>query len=185
MFNSVTVWLEDVNAFGKFKDAATSNPTLSVEVQRETAYFEAASKPIGRILNVIAYVIGGFMALGAVFGALNTMYSAISARSVEIATLRAIGFGSGPVVVSVFVEALLLALAGAIVGAALAWFFFNGNTVSTAAGGNSPSQLTFPLSITPGLIATGVVGALIIGVLGGLFPALRAARRPVAMALRG
>jgi len=123
------------------------------------------------------------MALGAMFGALNTMYSAISARSLEIATLRAIGFGAGPVVVSVFVEALLLALAGALLGAGIAWFFFNGNAVSTTTG-SSPSQLTFSLNVTPSLIALGVSCAIVIGFLGGLFPALRAARRPVALALR-
>lgn len=182
-FNSTTIWLQDDAAFNTFKDAVTTNPTLQVDVKREPAYFEEASRPIGRLLKIIAYVIGGFMALGAVFGALNTMYSAISARSVEIATLRAIGFGSGPVVISIFVEALLLALLGAIVGTAIAWLFFNGNAVSTATG-NSPAQLTFPLNVTPALIATGVGCALLIGVLGGLFPALRAARRPVAMALR-
>lgn len=183
-FNSVTAWLDDDSAYTKFKDSVTTNPTLSVDVKRERAYFEQASKPIGRLLTIIAYAIGGFMALGAVFGALNTMYSAISARTVEIATLRAIGFGSGPVIVSVFVEALLLALTGAALGTAIAWFFFNGNAVSTTTG-NTPSQLTFSLDVTPPLVAAGIGCALAIGVLGGLFPALRAARRPVAVALRG
>ena len=182
-FSSTTVWLQDNGSFDTFKDAVTTDPTLSVDVKREKTYFEDTSKPIGKLLTVIAYVIGGFMALGAMFGALNTMYSAISARSLEIATLRAIGFGAGPVVVSVFVEALLLALAGALLGAGIAWFFFNGNAVSTTTG-SSPSQLTFSLSVTPSLIALGVSCALVIGFLGGLFAALRAARRPVAMALR-
>jgi putative ABC transport system permease protein len=182
-FSSTTVWLENDAAFNAFKDAVTADPTLQVDVKREPAYFEDASKPVGRLLNIIAYAIGGFMALGAVFGALNTMYSAISARAIEIATLRAIGFGAGPVVVSVFVEALLLALAGAILGAGIAWFFFNGNAVSTASG-TSPSQLTFSLEVTGGLIAAGIGCALLIGVLGGLFPAMRAARRPVAIGLR-
>jgi putative ABC transport system permease protein len=182
-FSSTTVWLENDAAFNTFKDAVTADPKLQVDVKREPAYFEAASKPVGRLLNLIAYAIGGFMALGAVFGALNTMYSAISARAIEIATLRAIGFGAGPVVVSVFVEALLLALAGALLGAGIAWFFFNGNAISTASG-NSPSQLTFSLDVTPTLLATGVGCALVIGLLGGLFPAIRAARRPVAIGLR-
>jgi len=182
-FSSTTVWLENDAAFNTFKDAVTTNPTLEVDVKREPEYFEAASKPVGRLLNIIAYAIGGFMALGAVFGALNTMYSAISARAVEIATLRAIGFGALPVVVSVFVEALLLALVGAILGAGIAWFFFNGNAISTASG-TSPSQLTFSLEVTGSLIAAGVGCALAIGVLGGLFPAIRAARRPVAIGLR-
>ena len=183
-FSSTTVWLEDDAAFTRFKDSVTTNPTLSVDVKREPTYFQDASKQIGRLLTIIAYVIGGFMALGAVFGALNTMYSAISARALEIATLRAIGFGATPVVVSVFVEALLLASCGAVLGALIAWFFFNGNAISTTTG-NSPSQLTFSLDVTPELLAVGVGCALMIGVLGGLFPAIRAARRPVATALRG
>lgn len=184
VFNSTTVWLEDDASFTKFKDAVTTNPTLSVDVKREPAYFEESSRPVGQVMKIIAYVIGSFMALGAVFGALNTMYSAISARTIEIATLRAIGFGAGPVVVSVFVEAMLLAIAGAALGAGIAWFFFDGNAV-TGATGNSRSQLTFSLNVTPNLIAVGVAFALVIGLLGGLFPAIRAARRPVAMALRG
>lgn len=182
-FSSTTVWLQDNRSFDTFKDSVTTNPTLSVDVKREKTYFEDTSKPIGKLLTVIAYVIGGFMALGAMFGALNTMYSAISARSLEIATLRAIGFGAGPVVVSVFVEALLLAMAGALLGAGIAWFFFNGNAVSTTTG-SSPSQMTFSLDVTPSLVALGMSCALVIGFLGGLFPALRAARRPVALALR-
>lgn len=184
VFNSTTVWLEDDASYDTFKDSVTTDPTLQVDVKREPAYFAEVSKPIGQLLTIIAYVIGGFMALGAVFGALNTMYSAISARSIEIATLRALGFGPGPVVVSVFVEALLLAFLGALLGAAIAWFFFNGNAVSTTTG-NTPSQLTFSLNVTPALILLGAGCALFIGVLGGLFPAVRAARRPVATALRG
>jgi len=183
-FNSTTVWLENDAAFETFKNSVTTDPTLSVDVKREPAYFEELSKPVGRLLKVIAYVIGGFMALGAVFGALNTMYSAISARAVEIATLRAIGFGATPVVASVFAEALLLALTGSALGALVAWLFFNGSHVSTTTGTNQ-SQLTFTLNVTTELVAVGVACALLIGVLGGLFPALRAARRPVAMALRG
>jgi len=183
-FNSATVWLEDSAAYAKLKDAISTNPTLSVDVKTEPAYFEESSRQVAELLKIIAYVIGGFMALGAVFGALNTMYSAISARGVEIATLRAIGFGAVPVVVSVFAEAMLLATTGAVVGAAVAWLFFDGNLVSTASS-NSRSQLTFALSVTPGLVAVGATFALAIGALGGLFPAIRAARRPVATALRG
>jgi len=184
VFNSATVWLEDGAAYAKLKDAISTNPTLSVDVKTEPAYFAESSRQVAELLEVIAYVIGGFMALGAMFGALNTMYSAISARGVEIATLRAIGFGAGPVVVSVFAEAMLLAVAGAVVGAAVAWLFFDGNLVSTAST-NSRSQLTFALTVTPGLVAVGATFALAIGALGGLFPAIRAARRPVATALRG
>src|SRR5271168_3806245 len=128
-FNSVTVWLESPAAFDTLKASVTRNPTLSMDVQREAAYYESQSKRFGKFLAIIANVIGVVMAIGAIFGALNTMYSAVSARAVEIATLRAIGFGSAGVVMSVLVEALTLAIFGALVGAALAWFFFNGNTV--------------------------------------------------------
>jgi putative ABC transport system permease protein len=134
------------------------------------------------VISVIAYVVGGIMAVGALFGALNTMYSAVSARAREIATLRALGFGATPVVISVFVEALLLALLGGALGAVAAWLFFDGNIVSTS-GGNV-AQIVFALAFTPGLVAIGVIWACAIGLIGGLFPAVRAARLPVATALR-
>jgi putative ABC transport system permease protein len=136
-------------------------------------------------LNLVAYAIGGIMAVGALFGALNTMYSAVSTRSAEIATLRAIGFSGSAVVVSVFVEALALALVGAGLGVLLAYAGFNGNTVSSVANtvGNN-AQIIFSLSITTDLVLTGVALACAVGFLGGLFPAVRAARLPVATALR-
>jgi putative ABC transport system permease protein len=124
------------------------------------------------------------MAVGAIFSALNTMYSAVSARLKEIATLRAIGFGSTAMIISVLAEALLLALIGGAIGAALAWLFFNGYTVSTSGGSAAGGQLVFELSVNPGLIALGVAWACVIGLVGGLFPAVRAARLPVATALR-
>jgi putative ABC transport system permease protein len=182
-FSSVTVGLEREDTFDALKSSLTTDPTLSVDVKREPTYFADASRPIGQILTFIAYVIGGIMALGAVFAALNTMYSAISTRTTEIATLRAIGFGAGSVVVSVFVEALMLALVGAAIGAASAWFFFNGSSVSTLSG-TSPSQLTYALHVSPGLIAIGIACACLIGLIGGLFPAIRAARLTVAAAMR-
>ena len=113
------------------------------------------------MLSFIAYVVGGIMAVGALFGALNTMYSAVSTRSQEIATLRAIGFGSTPVVISVMLEALLLALLGAVIGASLSWMFFNGNAVSTL--GANFTQVVFKLTVTPGLIALGIIWACVIG----------------------
>jgi putative ABC transport system permease protein len=128
-------------------------------------------------------VVGGIMAVGAIFGALNTMYSAVSTRSREIATLRAIGFGPVPVVISVFVEALLLALIGGAVGALIAWLMFNGHSVDTTGGGFG-GELIFDLAVTPALVVLGIVWACVIGVIGGLFPAIRAARLPVATALR-
>ncbi len=182
LFQSVTVLLDSPESFTIFKDALTSNPTLSVDVKREPDYYAAQSNQLGVILSFVANIVGGIMAIGAIFGALNTMYSAVSARTVEIATLRAIGFGAFPVVISVFAEAVLLAVSGGILGAALAWAFFNGNSVSTL-GGNF-TQVVFPLTVSPGLLVLGVIWALAIGVIGGLFPAIRAARMPVAVALR-
>ncbi len=123
------------------------------------------------------------MGIGAIFGALNTMYSAVAARTREVATLRALGFGAGAVVVSVLVEAMLLALAGGALGAAAAWFFFDGYRTSTL-NWDSFSQVTFAFDVTPALLAQGTALALVLGLVGGLFPAIRAARLPVTAALR-
>ncbi|NGY04299.1 ABC transporter permease [Solimonas terrae] len=181
-FQSVTTLLDAASSFDAFKDALTTNPTLTVDVKREPEYYAAQSQRLTAMLNFVAYFVGGIMAVGAMFGALNTMYSAVSARAREIATLRAIGFGAGPVVFSVFTESLLLALMGSAIGALLAWLFFNGNAVSTL--GANFSQIVFRLTVTPGLIIAGVCLGLFIGLLGGLFPAIRSARLPVVDALR-
>ncbi|MDY6948275.1 MAG: FtsX-like permease family protein [Pseudomonadota bacterium] len=181
-FQSVTVLLESASSFQSFKDSLLGNPGLSVDVVREREYYQQQSKTMSTVIKVIAYVVGGIMAVGAVFAALNTMYSAVSARLQEIATLRALGFGSTAMVMSVLAEALVLALIGGVIGALLAWVFFNGNTVSTSGGGMG--QMVFALSVSPQLMILGIVWACLIGVLGGLFPAMRAARLPVAMALR-
>ncbi len=181
-FQSVTVFLESAAAFQTFKDSLLSNPALSVDVMRERDYYRQQSKAMSTIISVIAYVVGGIMAVGAIFAALNTMYSAVSARLQEIATLRALGFGSTAMVLSVLAEAFVLALIGGVIGAVIAWLFFNGNTVSTSGGGMG--QLVFALSVNPQLMILGIVWACVIGLLGGLFPAVRAARLPVAMALR-
>lgn len=181
-FQSVTVFLESASAFPTFKDSLTANPTLAVDVIREREYYRQQSKTMSTIISVIAYVVGGIMAVGAIFAALNTMYSAVSARLREIATLRALGFGSTAMVMSVLAEALLLALIGGVIGAVIAWLFFNGNTVSTSGGGMG--QVVFALNVDPRLMVLGVVWACVIGLLGGLFPAIRAARLPVATALR-
>jgi putative ABC transport system permease protein len=183
-FQSVTVLLESPAAFQKFKDALTSNPALAVDVSREREYYRRQSETIGQVIYIIAYVVGGIMAIGAIFSALNTMYSAVSARLREIATLRAIGFGPTAMVMSVLAEALLLALIGGVIGSAIAWLFFNGHQVSTSAGGNAAGHLIFELSVSPALIVTGILWAIGIGLIGGLFPAVRAARLPVATALR-
>ena len=182
LFQDVIVLLETPQAFDTFKDSLTTNPTLSVDVKRETDYYAEQSKQLSKLLFFVAYIVGGIMAVGAIFGALNTMYSAVSSRSLEIATLRAIGFGALPVVVSVFVEAMLLALIGGVVGAAAAWLFFNGNSVNTL--GANFTQVVFQLTVTPQLAFSGIVLACIIGLVGGLFPAIRAARLPIAAALR-
>jgi putative ABC transport system permease protein len=179
--NSVVALLESEAAFDEFKTALTTNPTLSVSVERETDYYARQSKSINQLLDFVTYFVGGIMGLGALFAALNTMYSAVSTRAVEIATLRAVGFGSGGVAISVLAESLLLALFGAVIGAGVSWLMFGGNTFAM---GNGTSSLVVKMQITPALLAVGVVWAVTVGFLGGLFPALRAARLPVATALR-
>ena len=183
LYQAVIVQLESVDSFEALKDSLTTNPALTVDVSRETEYYAAQSKELSAILFFVAYFVGGIMAVGAMFGALNTMYSAVSARTLEIATLRAIGFGAGAVVISIFVEAIMLALAGGVLGSVLAWAFFDGNVVSTL-GGNF-TQLVFPLTVTTGLVALGITWACGIGLIGASFPAIRAARLPVAAALAG
>jgi putative ABC transport system permease protein len=176
-YKGVTVMLESPEAFDKFKTALTANPTLTVDVMRDTDYVAHEYGQLNALLSGIALIVGGTMGLGAMFGALNTMYSAISARAREIATLRAIGFDGLPVLISVLVEALLLSVLGALIGAAIAWIGFNGNL--HAMGGT-----VINLAVTPGLVINGVLFACFLGFIGGFFPALRAARRPIAEALR-
>ena len=176
-YKSVTVLLNSPADFARFKTALTTNPTLSVDVSRETDYVADESKNFNEFLTSIAYAIGGIMGLGATFGALNTMYSAVSARTREIATLRAIGFGGGAVVASIMAEALLCCLVGAAIGVAVAWIAFNGNL--HAMGG-----LVIQLAVTARLAITGMLFAGLLGFIGGLFPAVRAARLSVADSLR-
>ena len=182
LYQSVVVRLESKDSFAAFKNSLTTNPQLSVDVMREHDYYAKQSQRMSNVLSFIAYVVGGIMAVGALFGALNTMYSAVSVRSREIATLRAIGFGASAVVVSVLIEAMLLSVIGALIGAGLAWVFFNGNVVSTL--GSNFTQVVFRLAVGPSLVVLGIVWACVIGLVGGLFPAIRAARLPVATALR-
>jgi putative ABC transport system permease protein len=132
---------------------------------------------------VVSTIVGAIMAAGVVFTAINTMSSAMAARTTEIAVLRALGFGAGTVAISVLVEAVLLSLVGALIGAALTWLLFNGNSLSTV-GGPLGSQVRFNLLIEPRVLMTGIACACLIGLLGGLIPAIRAARLPVATALR-
>jgi putative ABC transport system permease protein len=179
--SSVTVLLESENAYQTFVDAVTTDPALSVDVIRERDYYAQQSQQMRGLMNAIIYFVGGIMAIGAIFAALNTMYSAVSARGMEIATLRAIGFGSFGVVVSVLTEALLLALLGALLGASVAWIFFGGNTIAMEGG---LGAAVFELRITPLALSVGVGTACLVAIVGGLFPAVRAASQSVAVALR-
>lgn len=181
-YSSAVALLTSPAAFNAFKDALTTDPQLKVDVQREPDYYAAQSRQLTRTINIVGNTVAVIMAVGAMFGALNSMYSAVAARGREIATLRAIGFGAAPVLLSVMLEALLLSLLGGVIGAGLAWIFFNGHTVSTLGG--AFAQVVFKLTVTQTLIVTGILWACVIGLLGGLFPALRAARMPVAEALR-
>jgi putative ABC transport system permease protein len=181
-YSSAVGLLTGAGEFGTFKDALTTNPQLKVDVERETEYYAAQSKPLTQLITVVGNTVAIIMAIGAMFGALNSMYAAVDARTLEIATLRAIGFGALPVLSSVMMEALALSLLGGVLGAALAWWFFNGHTVATLGG--AFAQIVFQVTVTPSLMAMGLVWACAIGVLGGLFPALRSARLSVAEALR-
>ena len=179
---SVFARLTGPDAFAGFKAALTSDPRLQVDVDTTLAYFSKQSEGISKVITVIGIVVGSIMAIGAIFGALNTMFAAVAARAREIATLRAIGFRGLPVVVAVMLETMLLALAGGLLGGIVAWLVFNGFTASTMGGG--VGQLTFEFKVTAGLLWTGLKWALAIGFIGGLYPALRAARLPVTTALR-
>lgn len=180
---SVIVVLENAEAFDAFKAAISTDPRVNVDVRRETAYYAAQSQATGSFIRVLGTVVGVIMGIGAVFAALNTMYSAVSTRATEIATLRAIGFGGLPVVGSVLLEALVLALIGGVLGGLIAFVLFNGFTVSTL-NFQTFSQVAFAFRVTPELLTQGVVWALAIGFIGGLFPALRAARLPITTVLR-
>ena len=181
-YSSAVALLSSAEAFTAFKDALTTDPQLKVDVQREPDYYAAQSKDLSKAINIVGNTVAVIMAIGAMFGALNSMYSAVAARAMEIATLRAIGFGALPVLLSVMTEALLLSLLGGVIGASLAWLLFNGHSVATLGG--AFAQVVFKLTVTRTLIVTGILWACIIGILGGLFPALRAARLSVAEALR-
>ena len=182
-FQSVSVRLNSPAAFQQFKDSLTSNPQLNVEVTRLSDYYAEQSQTMTLLVTTLGFIIASLMALGAVFGALNTMYSAVAARTREIATLRALGFGSGAVVVSLMLESLILALVGGALGGGLAYAAFNNFHTSTI-NFQSFSQVAFAFQVTPELLAQGAVLAALIGLVGGLLPALRAARLPIASALR-
>lgn len=180
--SSLLVQLESADRLAPLKDAVTSDPRLRIDVQSERAYFTGQSQNFTQQIGILTTVVATLMAFGALFGALNTMYSAVATRRVEIATLRAIGFSGLPVVVSVLAEAVALALLGGLAGAAVSYLLFNGMTVSTL--GQNFTQIAFSFAVTPDLLARGLVWSVAIGLFGGLFPAVRAARLPIVVALR-
>lgn len=182
-YQSVYTKLTSAEAYDAFKDALTTNPQLKVKVARLSDHYAEQSTLTSDFITTIGIFIASMMALGALFGALNTMYSAVSTRTNEIATLRALGFGSGPVIISVLTESLALALVGGLFGAGLAYLAFDGYQAATM-NFQTFSQVTFAFSVTAPLIFTAVIGAAILGLLGGLLPAIRAARLPIASALR-
>jgi putative ABC transport system permease protein len=182
-YQTLMVKLASAGNFQPFKDALTSDPRLNVKVIRETDYYAEQSRMLILMITGLGGIISGLMAVGAVFGALNTMYTAVAARAREIATLEALGFGSSPVVVSVLIESLMLAAIGGLLGAGLAWAAFDGYRAATL-NWQSFSQVTFAFDVNAQLLANGILYAMLIGFVGGLFPAIRAARLPVATALR-
>jgi putative ABC transport system permease protein len=182
-YQSVYVRLPSADGFQAFKDALTANPQLSVTPVREPDYFAAQSEVLNQIIKTIGFLIAGLMGIGAVFGAINTMYTAVASRTREIATLRALGFGSFPVVVSVLSESAFLSLVGGLIGGIAAWAAFDGYQTSTM-NFQSFSQIAFAFAVTPRLLGTALIYSLLMGLVGGMLPAIRAARLPVVTALR-
>jgi putative ABC transport system permease protein len=176
-YSSVSVRLRSAADFAAFRDAVSANPALRLEAQRESEVAEEGFKQLNAILNFVSYFVGTIIAIGATLGAVNSLYAIVDSRRRELATLRAIGFASGAIVLSILVESILWALPGALLGGALAWVFFNGLSAS-------PFGFSFHLAVTPSLVVLGIVWALGMGLIGGLLPAFRAARVPVTTALR-
>ena len=182
-WNVALVRLRDAEVFDAFEAALTDDPRVSLGARRQTAYMAAQSEPIEVFISVVGWIIVVMMSAGAVFAALNTMYAAVSSRSREIATLRALGFSRLPVVVSVMIESLVFGLIGALVGGAASWFLFDGFRAATI-NWASFSQVAFAFEVTPELLVQGITLALVIGTIGGFLPAVGAARRSVVGALR-
>jgi putative ABC transport system permease protein len=180
--SSVLAALDGADGFDKLKAGLAADPRLTVDVIRQQDYFSGQTKQFRKTIGVLAGVVTSIMALGAIFAALNSMYAAVAARSKEIATLRAIGFGGVPVLVSVMIEALLLALVGGLLGAVIAYVLFNNLSVSTL--GQNFTQVVFSFKVTPELVVRGLIISVLIGMVGGFLPAIRAARLPVVEALR-
>jgi putative ABC transport system permease protein len=175
--------LESSNSFDAFRDWLTSNPQLNVQVRREAEYYAQQSQALTRLIRTVGFAVAALMGIGAVFGAILTMYTAVSTRSREIATLRALGFNSSSVVISVLAESLALGAIGGVIGGLGAYLAFNGYQTSTI-NFQTFSQVAFAFQVTPQLLITGLIYALLMGLVGGLFPAIRAARLPIPTALR-
>lgn len=182
-FQSVYVRLTNKDVFEDFKDTLTADPKLSVKVSRQSDFYEEQATIMTDFITKIGVSIAVLMALGALFGALNTMYSAVAARTREISTLRALGFGTGPVVISVLVESVMLSLLGGAIGAIAAYLLFDGYKASTM-NFQTFSQVSFAFSVTPRLLLNAILFATAIGLFGGIFPAIRSARLPIASGLR-
>jgi putative ABC transport system permease protein len=182
-FQAVYVRLTSASAYQEFKDALTTDPKLNVKVSRLSDFYEEQSTAVTKFITTIGVFIASLMGLGALFGALNTMYSAVAGRTREIATLRALGFGRGAVVCSVLVESVMLSILGGVLGAAAAYLLFDGYRASTI-NWQTFSQVTFAFRVTPLLLGQAIAFATLIGIVGGLFPAIRAARLPISAGLR-
>ena len=179
-FNSVTVALNGAASFASFRQGVVRDTRSALDAHTEPEYMASASSSVGRMMHIVAYSIGTIMALGALFSALNSMYSAVAARAAEMATLRAIGFSASAVAVAVLFEALFLALLGAAIGIGVSYALFDGATISTLGGALYGSQLVFSLSVTPTLVIGVALLACTLGLAGGLVPAIRAARSNIA-----
>jgi putative ABC transport system permease protein len=182
-YQSVLAKLDSPAAFDTFKDWLTTNPQLNVQVQRESDYYAQQSQVMSSLIRGIGYTIAVLMGVGAVFGAILTMYTAVSTRTREIATLRALGFNTGSVLISVLAESLALAAVGGLLGGLAAYFAFNGYQTSTM-NFQTFSQVAFAFRVTQTLMIQGLSYALLMGLVGGLMPAIKAARLPIATALR-
>ena len=181
---SIRLWLTSPNLIKGLAESIKDDPRLQVDLHSEQDWFKKSSQDNTQLIKTFALIVGIIMSVGAVFTALNTMYTAVASRTYEIATLRAIGFGGGPVVISVLVESLILAIFGGCLGALIAYLAFNGFTVSTL-DSTAFSQIVFDFNVSPFLIALGIVVSTGLGMIGGFFPAIRAALLPVTTALRG
>jgi putative ABC transport system permease protein len=182
-YQSLLAQLDTRDSYDAFRDWLTSNPQLNVSIRRENEYYANQSQALTRLIRTIGFAIATLMGIGAVFGAILTMYTAVATRAREIATLRALGFNTMSVLVSVLAESMVLGLIGGTIGGAAAYLAFNGYETSTM-NFQTFSQVAFAFRVTPQLLVMGLTYALVMGLIGGLFPAIRAARLPIAIALR-